>query len=53
MDFWQSSWDFVKSVVMNFKDFHEHDKFVRSVNATFVVLIPKKVGAEYLKYSCR
>ena len=32
-----------------FKDFFEHDRFVRSINATFVVLIPKKGGAEDIK----
>ena len=49
MDFWQNPWDFVKSEVMNFfMDFHEHGKFV-SVNATFVVLIPKSGGANDLK----
>ena len=40
---------FVKLEVMNFfKDFHEHSKFVRSVNATFVVLISKKGESEDL-----
>ena len=24
-----------------FKEFHEHNKFVRSLNSTFLVLVPK------------
>ena len=45
MAFWLFSWDFVKNEVMSFfKDFHEHNNFVKSLNATFLVLIPKKGG---------
>ena len=41
--FWHFSWDFLKEEVMGFfKDFFEHNKFVRSLNSTFLVLIPKK-----------
>ena len=48
--FWSFSWDFVKAEVMGFfKEFHEHGKFVRSINATFLVLIPKKQNVEDLK----
>ena len=32
-----------------FKDFHERGKFGRSLNSTFLVLIPKKGGAKDLK----
>ena len=32
-----------------FKDFFESRKFVRSLNSTFIVLVPKKVGAKELK----
>ena len=32
-----------------FWEFYEHSKFVKSLNATFLVLIPKKVGAEDLR----
>ena len=32
-----------------FIDFHEHGSFVRSINTTFMVLIPKRGGAEDLK----
>ena len=31
-----------------FKEFHEHNSFVRSLNNTFLVLIPKKSGVEDL-----
>ena len=47
--FWQFYWDFVKDKVMGFfKDFFERGKFVRSLNTTFLVLIPKKRWAEDL-----
>ena len=32
-----------------FKEFHDHNCFVKSLNATFLVLIPKKGGAEDLR----
>ena len=32
-----------------FREFHEHGHFVRSLNATFFVLIMKKEGAEDLR----
>ena len=47
--FWQNAWDFTKEEIMEmFKEFHEHNSFVRSLNNTFLVLIPKKSGAEDL-----
>ncbi|RVW93878.1 Transposon TX1 uncharacterized 149 kDa protein [Vitis vinifera] len=47
--FWQNVWDFTKEEIMEmFKEFHEHNSFVRSLNNTFLVLIPKKSGAEDL-----
>ena len=50
MDFWQSSWEFVKAKIMDFfKEFFKSSCFVRSINATFVVLIPKKRGAKDFK----
>ncbi|XP_034678940.1 uncharacterized protein LOC117909152 [Vitis riparia] len=50
MDFWQSSWEFVKEEVMGFfRDFHNHGRFVKSLNATFIVLILKKGEAEDLR----
>ena len=32
-----------------FKEFHEQGRFVRILNSTFLVLIPKKGGGEDLK----
>ena len=50
MAFWQFGWSFLKEKVMGFfKDFHDQGKFVKSINASFMVLIPKKGGAEDLK----
>ncbi|RVW30958.1 Transposon TX1 uncharacterized 149 kDa protein [Vitis vinifera] len=50
MAFWQSSWEFVKEEVLGFfRDFHNHGRFVKSLNATFIVLIPKKGGAEEIR----
>jgi len=35
-------WDVIKSDIMGvFFDFHAHNKFVKSLNASFIVLIPK------------
>ena len=48
--FWQFSWNTVKNKVMVvFKDFFDMGKFVKSLNSTFIVMIPKKEGAEDLK----
>ena len=48
--FWSFSWDFVKTEVLGFfKEFHEQGKFVRSINATFLVLIPKKQNVANIK----
>ena len=48
--FWQSSWGFVKEEVMAFfREFHDQNCFVTSLNATFLLLILKKGGAEYLR----
>ena len=48
--FWQFCWNFVKDEIMGFfKDFFERGKFVRSLNSTFLVLVPKKGGAEDLR----
>ena len=48
--FWQFSWHVVKSDIIGlFRDFHEHGSFVRSLNSTFMVLIPKRGWAEDLK----
>ena len=40
--FWSFNWDFVKEEVMGFfKEFFQNDQFVKSLNATFLVLVPK------------
>ena len=50
--FWQSNWETVKRDILNiFKDFPSTGKFVKSLNSTFIVMVPKKVGAEDLKDS--
>ena len=47
--FWQACWDFVKEEVVDlFKEFYEHGSFAKCLNTTFMVLIPKKGGAEDL-----
>ena len=48
MTFWLFCWDVVK-VMGFFRDFHERGRFVKSLNATFLVLVPKKGGVEDLK----
>ena len=41
--FWSFYWDFIKDEVLGFfKEFHDQSRFVKSLNATFLVLIPKK-----------
>jgi hypothetical protein len=48
--FFQYCWDAIKIDLMGvFQDFHTHSKFVKSINATFLALIPKKFGAMDLK----
>jgi len=48
--FFQDCWDVIKTDLMGvFQDFHTHIKFVKSINATFLALIPKKSGAVDLK----
>jgi hypothetical protein len=48
--FFQQCWSVVRSeVVAVCQDFHEHCHFERSLNATFVSLIPKKHGADEIK----
>ena len=48
--FWSFSWDFVKEEVMGFfRKFFQNDQFVKSLNATFLVLVPKGRLAEDLK----
>ena len=48
--FWFFSWDFVKEEVMGFfREFFQHNQFVKSLNATFLVLVPKGSTVEDLK----
>ena len=45
MAFWQFCWDFVKREVIGFfTKFYDLRSFQRSLNATFIVLVPKKGG---------
>ncbi|KAJ9691474.1 hypothetical protein PVL29_013603 [Vitis rotundifolia] len=47
--FWQACWDFVKEEIVElFKEFYEQKSFAKSLNSTFLVIIPKKGGAEDL-----
>ena len=50
MAFWQYCLDFVKEEIMDlFKEFFDKKKsFAKSLNTTFLVLIPKKGGAKDL-----
>ncbi|RVW80279.1 Uridine kinase-like protein 1, chloroplastic [Vitis vinifera] len=43
--FWQFCWEFVKEEIVDvFKEFYEDKSFAKSLNSTFLVLIPKKGG---------
>ncbi|RVW54895.1 Transposon TX1 uncharacterized 149 kDa protein [Vitis vinifera] len=49
MVFWLFCWDVVKSEILGlFREFYLHGTFQRSLNSTFLVLIPKKEGAKDL-----
>ena len=48
--FWSFSWDFMRDEVMSFfREFFEHNQFVKSLNATFLVLVPKGITVKDLK----
>ena len=48
--FWIFSWEFVKKEVLGFfREFHEQCRFVKNLNAMFLVLIPKKQTVEDFK----
>ncbi|RVX18962.1 putative ribonuclease H protein [Vitis vinifera] len=47
--FWQNCWETVKKEVLDmFKEFHEQNSFIKSLNNTFLVFLSKKGGAEDL-----
>ncbi|WMV30397.1 hypothetical protein MTR67_023782 [Solanum verrucosum] len=51
MAFFKQCWEVIKKdLVAAIRNFHEEGLFERSLNATFVALIPKKVGAVELNY---
>ena len=48
--FYKHCWEIVKIDILNsLQEFHEHECIKRSLNATFVVLIPKKPGVSDVK----
>ena len=50
MGFLQSNWATLKEDVLKlFDEFYSSEKFVASLNSTFIGLIPKKAGAVNLK----
>ena len=49
MAFWLFCWDVVKPEILGlFREFYLHGTFQRSLNSTFLLLIPKKEGTEDL-----
>ncbi|RVX22106.1 putative sugar phosphate/phosphate translocator [Vitis vinifera] len=49
MAFWQRCWVLVKEEVLDlFKEFYEQSAFIKSINNTFLVLLPKKGGQRIL-----
>ncbi|KAG7951253.1 hypothetical protein I3843_13G156700 [Carya illinoinensis] len=50
MGFFQVCWDVVKGDIMRvFAEFHSFHKFEKSLNATFITLIPKKHGTKVVE----
>ena len=48
--FFQNCWSIMRVELLAVcQEFHKHCKFERSLNATFVSLIPKKPGADEIK----
>lgn len=48
--FWHFCWDVLKEESIGFfKNFHEKGRFVKSLNASFQVLFPKKGGLKTLR----
>ena len=53
MAFFHKCWSVVEKSVMDFFDnFHRHSMFERSINASFLTLIPKKCNAVNIKDFC-
>ena len=47
--FWKNCWEFVKENILEmFKEFYEQNVFLKSLNNTFFVLLPKKGETEDL-----
>jgi hypothetical protein len=50
MAFFQECWDVIKGDLMAvFSEFHDRGEFVKSINSTFIALIPKVYGAKEIK----
>lgn len=50
MAFYQTCWSVVgKDIMETCQEFYEHGQFEKSLNATFISLIPKKPGAIEIK----
>ena len=49
MSFWQESWNLVKGELLEFLESSMRETFTKSLNTTFIILIPKKGGAEDLR----
>ncbi|XP_041011405.1 uncharacterized protein LOC121255193 [Juglans microcarpa x Juglans regia] len=50
MAFFQDCWEIVREeVIQVLQEFYDYQKFEKSLNATFIALIPKRVGASELK----
>lgn len=50
MDFFQQCWRVVKSdVLFVFGEFHKYSKFVKTLNASFIVLILDKLNANNIR----
>ena len=50
ISFYQSFWEMLKEDILStLRQFHDHQMFEKSLNATYVALIPKKVGVVELR----